>query len=42
MKFPISDRARAEFAFYRDTPLDMIGHDLPEQASEKRAQKSEL
>lgn len=26
MKLKITDRAKAEFAFYRDTPLDMIGH----------------
>lgn len=26
MKLKITDRSKAEFAFYRDTPLDMIGH----------------
>ena len=24
----ISERSKAEFAFYRDTPLDMIGHSI--------------
>ena len=28
MRFAISQRARSEFEFYRDTPLDMIGHEL--------------
>ena len=28
MKLKITDRARAEFAFYRETPLDMIGHNV--------------
>jgi len=26
MKLKITSRAKAEFAFYRDTPLNMIGH----------------
>jgi len=26
MKLKITDRAKADYEFYRDTPLDMIGH----------------
>lgn len=32
MKFKITDRAKAEFEFYRKTPLDMIGHEVGVEA----------